>query len=227
MLVVISIATILAATLMPAYAQSRRTADRIRCANHLRQVGIALVGYLEQSNDRLPELTQINGPLPRYSEGMILTNESGSQVDGLGRLLRCAPLGGFLHDPRLLYCPCHRGEHEYERYEPQINRPWLDSELGTPAYGNYHYRGHLGSDDRPLRHRMDGNHLLVADGLRTRADFSHVRGTNRLWGDMHVDWRVDADGILLKSIPSGVSIGEQPMVYTNLWSAIASNGISH
>jgi hypothetical protein len=136
-------------------------------------------------------------------------------------------MGGFLHDPRLLYCPCHRGEHEYERYEPQINRPWLDPEYGTPAYGNYQYRGHLGADGKPVRRVMDGERLIAADGFRTRADFNHVRGTNRLWGDMHVDWRVDADGILFKTIPSGFSLTTSATVYSDLWTAIESNGISH
>jgi len=227
MLIVISIATIVAATLMPAYAQSRRAADRIRCANNIRQVGVGVFGYLEQNNDRLPELTPINDRnQPRYSEGMILTNAEGSQVDGLGRLLRCAPMGGFLHDPRLLYCPCHLGDHQYERYEPQINRPWLDSELGTPAYGNYHYRGHLDpATGNPMRRIMNPNHLLAADGLRTRSDFSHVRGTNRLWADGHVDWRVDSDGRLLKKIPIGVSIAEPVETFREIWKAVEGDGM--
>jgi prepilin-type N-terminal cleavage/methylation domain-containing protein len=227
MLVVISIATILAATLMPAYAQSRRAADRIRCANNIRQVGIAIVGYLEQSNDRLPELTTINSPTqPRYSEGMILTNADGSQVDGLGRLLRCAPMGGFLHDPRLLFCPCHMGDHQYERYEPQINRPWLDSELGTPAYGNYHYRGHIDPLTRlPLRRIMDSKLVLATDGLRTRSDFSHVRGTNRLFADGSVDWRVDSGGRLLKELPTGVAIVEPVDTFKLIWRTMDGDGM--
>ena len=227
MLIVISIATILAATLMPAYSQSRRAADRLRCANNIRQVGVGVLGYLEQNNDRLPELTAINDPTqPRYSEGMILTSLDGSQVDGLGRLLRCAPMGGFLSDPRLLYCPCHMGEHQYERYEPQINRAWIDSELGTPAYGNYHYRGHLDpATGKPSRRIMNSNQVLAADGLRTRADFSHVRGTNRLWADGHVDWRVDSDGRLFKKIPIGVSIAEPVETFREIWKAVEGDGM--
>jgi len=226
MLIVISIATIVAATLMPAYSQSRRAADRIRCANNIRQVGVAIIGYTEQNNDRLPELTPINGPTPRYSDGMILTSADGSQVDGLGRLLRCAPMGGFLHDPRLLYCPCHRGDHQYENYEAQINRPWLDSELGTPAFGNYHYRGHRDPETGKLIRRvMNARELLAADGMRTRADFNHIRGTNRLWADGHVDWRVDSSGMLLKQIPLGASIVEPVETYRQLWKSVESDGM--
>lgn len=225
-LIVISIVVLLTGLLMPSLARSREAADRLRCANNLRQVGGALVGFLGDNNDRLPLLLPATGPNPRYSEGMILTTDDGAEVDGLGRLLRCSPTGGYLPDARMLYCPCHRGQHPFERYAQQIGGYMLDSELGNPAYCNYQYRSPIdpASGDQ-IRNAMTSKKVLVADGLRTRADFNHIDGTNRLFGDGHVDWRADIDGRILKDLPSVTGLVDLPNKYKTIWSNIDGDGM--
>lgn len=220
-MVVIGIVVLLTALLMPSLSKARQAADRLRCANHLRQLGAAIVGFLDDNADRLPVLTAAQENPPRYSEGMALTRDGGADVDGLGRLLNCAPLGGYLPDAQLLYCPCHRGEHPYARYADQIGGMQLDTESGATAYSNYHYRSHRDPiTGLMLRDPMRSNLILVTDGMRTRADFNHITGTNRLFGDTHVDWRADVGREILDQIPLGVGFFESPNVYRDLWELV-------
>ncbi len=221
MLVVISIVALLTGLLMPSISRARQAADRLRCANHLRQVGAAIVGYLDDHAERLPALEAIETNNPRYSDGMILTSQTGEEVDGLGRLMNSAPLGGYLPDTELLYCPCHKGEHPHSRYASQIGGYMLDTEPGTPAFCNYHYRSPIDPiDGKRLRNPMRPDLVLATDGMRTRSDFNHITGTNRLFGDTHVDWRADVGRAILDNIPTGVGFYEPPLVYRTLWELI-------
>ena len=226
-LVVISIVALLTAILMPSLARTREAADRLRCASNMRQVGGAIVGFLDDHNDRLPALTSVMTATPRYSEGMALTNGEGSEIDGLGHLLPCAVNGGYLGDARLLYCPCHHGDHPYQRYASQIGGRMLDTEPGTAAYCNYQYRGPIDptSGDQ-LRGPLLANKVLVADGLRSRADFNHIHGSNRLFGDGHVDWRADNANEIYKGLPTAAGLVDAPNKYKLLWSLIDGDGMT-
>jgi len=54
LLVVIAIIGILAALLLPAFAQAKATAHRCGCVSNLKQIGIALQMYAEDAEDKLP-----------------------------------------------------------------------------------------------------------------------------------------------------------------------------
>ncbi len=67
---------------------------------------------------------------------------------------------------------------------------------------------------------MRSDLVLVIDGTRTRRDFNHVRGTNRLFGDGHVDWRADVGGKLLGRLPVGTEFAEPADLYKSIWKSI-------
>jgi prepilin-type N-terminal cleavage/methylation domain-containing protein/prepilin-type processing-associated H-X9-DG protein len=62
LLVVIAIIAILAALLLPVLSATKTKAIRTSCLNNLHQIGVALFVYTGESNDKLPQENDANGP---------------------------------------------------------------------------------------------------------------------------------------------------------------------
>ena len=221
LVVVIAVVAVLTSILMPALAKVREGGDRLQCASNLRQVGCAMIDYADDYRERLPHLalTAEVAFAPQFSEAMALTSANGREPDGLGRLLGGIG-GGYLSDPRVLYCPCHRGDHTFKRYEAQLSARRF-SGTGFRIFGNYHFRGNLDPVTQQLTLTARApDTVVVVDGLRTRRDFSHIRGTNRLKADCSVDWFADVSGSLYRSLPMEPSPVSDPALFSELWRLI-------
>jgi len=231
LLVVISIASILTAILMPTLARVREAAHRVQCASNLRQIGCALIDYSDDHRDRLPSLEAVQETAftasPRFAEGMALTEANGHGADGLGRLLLGPISGPYLGTPAVLYCPCHRGDHPFERYERALMKLG-PREPGSAIYCNYHYRGTFDPVTRKHMPRpVPPETVLVVDGLRTRSDFSHVDGTNRLKADCSVDWFADTANAIFRALPVAPPVDAPPDLFGELWRMIDKGGRPH
>ncbi len=221
LLVVISIVAILTAIFMPALARVREAGERIECASNMRQIACALIDYTDEHRDRLPALdyTSHQSLIPRFSEAMALSDDTGRKADGLGRLI-LGMNGGYLSDPRVLYCPCHRGEHPFSRYEEQLTAR-IPFGFGDTVFCNYHYRGNVDPVTlEPMPRSVRSDTVLLVDGLRTRADFSHVTGTNRLKADGSVDWHYDTLNRIYKALPTDIEGVTDPEVFSAVWQLI-------
>jgi prepilin-type processing-associated H-X9-DG protein/prepilin-type N-terminal cleavage/methylation domain-containing protein len=65
LLVVITIIAILAALLLPTLSQSKARAQKIQCANNVRQLGIALQAFV-QDNNTYPLFSKLSGDYPEH-----------------------------------------------------------------------------------------------------------------------------------------------------------------
>jgi len=207
LLVVLSIAALLMALLMPNFIRLREAARQAACASNLHQTGLAISLYVDEYGERLPSSVfsgreDGRGRRARPSE-MIFANLGASKKpgsmgwDGLGWLYGT----GLIKSPQVFYCPSHTGSHPFERYADG----WANA--GTQLVEiNYHYRRDI--DDEILSSKSVDFFMIrfseepiVTDGMRTKQDFNHVVGTNVLRIDSVVRWFDDKDGQIYADLP--------------------------
>jgi prepilin-type N-terminal cleavage/methylation domain-containing protein/prepilin-type processing-associated H-X9-DG protein len=112
LLVVIAIISILAAILFPVFAKAREKARQISCASNMRQIGVALMMYLEDSDEKYPQEhpsaadpARGNAPAGDY-DGKLETDDYGSPFEKImpyvskGNATNTASLG-----EKLFVCP--------------------------------------------------------------------------------------------------------------------------
>jgi len=133
LLVVIAVMSLLMAILSPALSEARHHARRAACASNLRQVGVAIHLYAQDSEDAIPF-----GPSGRPVTGSnfytvignvtsLLSLEDGAPV-GLGLLLR-----KYLYQqPTVLFCP---GADQPSEAKEQLARVGLGQ-----AQSDFYYR---------------------------------------------------------------------------------------
>ncbi len=209
LLVVLGVAWILISLLMPSFARIREAARRVACASNMHQIAIGLESYSHDNRNRMPNSFFAGDTYrdPKPQDMMILNRGVRWDTwDGIGRLFT----KNYINAAGTYYCPSHSGDHTIDRYEGS----WKKNSREL-IYGNYHYRGMLNLTsqkadpiDRYDRDQLRNEHpagvSLLADGLRTKSDFSHVRGCNLLEDDLSVTWFSDSAGRIYNILPETV-----------------------
>ncbi|MSR44886.1 MAG: type II secretion system protein [Phycisphaerales bacterium] len=225
LIVTITIAAILTGLLMPALRAVRASGNGIVCNSQLRQIGIASHVYGLFNNESLPATRFDDVDNNRPAELMAMTTgamaqpEQSWQWDGLGLLI--GDPGRYLDDPRVMYCPCHHGEHHFSVYAGQMTK-----DFATRIYSNYHY---IGDDDqttgkRRLLYEQTSETVLVVDGMRSDTDVNHVSGTNILRGDVSVRFWYDRSFALRNAFANcSTDSPPPPLTYQQLWALFAAD----
>jgi prepilin-type N-terminal cleavage/methylation domain-containing protein len=134
LLVVVAIVAILAALLLPALASAREKGRRTVCLSNLRQLGIAIQGYANENDGKMPygpKAPPFTNPGDFYpatgAPTSLLSLQDGAPV-GLGLLLK-----QYLSaQPKVLFCP---GSDQPIDADAEL------AKVGTyQAQGSYYYR---------------------------------------------------------------------------------------
>lgn len=83
LLVVIAIISILAGILFPVFAEAKNTAKRIACLSNMKQISIASMLYLEDSDDRWFPFATLN-PMPGFPDQQMWLGYDNNNAPNLG-----------------------------------------------------------------------------------------------------------------------------------------------
>jgi type II secretory pathway pseudopilin PulG len=204
-LVSIFVIAVLIGILIPSLGPVQETARRVVCQSNVRQIGLGVVMYADDSKGLLPPSvflqtpngrSQTDPPSPQNMLTLRLDrNDHGGGWDGIGWLYG----NDYLPAPRVFYCPSHRGENPYSRFAPT----WNDGE--TEIVSNYHFRGQgpmgdSGQTTRNLYQIDPAQSSLICDGMRVQSDVNHRVGLNFFRADLTVHWY--SDPLLATSLPA-------------------------
>jgi hypothetical protein len=231
-MVVISITVLLTAILFPGMAAARSSAMKLICSSHLHSLSTGLIMFSSDNNDRLPDsrMAEMSRPLDQMAVSIPDPDDPGSNrfvLDGLGHLVDVNNFGSYCDAAKCLFCPAHTNTHDFDRYEQSLNVTMSMIESANSdeqIWSNYQYVGQKprGEDYDGLLAKLKDEDVVVTDGFRTQADFNHVRGMNRLYGDGSIQWWQDVTEGFYEALPqTPIQTSEEQMLsFSQAWSFV-------
>lgn len=237
-LVSLVIIAILMGMLLPALSHASESARRVVCQSNVRQIGLAIVMYADDSRGHMPasvflpaNSAQRAGDRPQSMTTLLLPEPerlpNRSAWDGLGLLYERE----YLSAAKVFYCPSHTGDYPFAKFQTQWAKE--KSEVVSPEsfiVANYHYRGAgpsngvratPGASYQPLTsilYQIDpAQSSLVSDGMRNIRDYNHKVGVNFFRADLTVHWFADQAGQYRALLPVDEEDYESRLKVESAW----------
>jgi prepilin-type N-terminal cleavage/methylation domain-containing protein/prepilin-type processing-associated H-X9-DG protein len=172
LLVVIAIIAILAAILFPVFAKAREKAKQASCASNLRQIGLAVIMYVQDYDEIMPDNTW--------------QDSSGTWVQHLTAADRTYP---YIKNSQIFCCP---SRSEVGPCATQVGSPFPYVNRCSYGYNNWVVGGRRSSDIK-----APSNLFMVMDAQNwwndswsnaPRLCHRHNEGANFCFADGHVKW---------------------------------------
>jgi prepilin-type processing-associated H-X9-DG protein/prepilin-type N-terminal cleavage/methylation domain-containing protein len=221
LLVVIAVIAILIALLLPALRGVREQARQLSCASNLRQTGVLLMAYANQSNQYMPlAFTDYMNPAdPRTNWPKAL--EDLKVVQSSHNVASTPAMSKF----SMLYCPAYRVDVRRSYAMPRTKDDNSSRSIGGAVRGRwpgrpigswekYYVWTRLTEFVRPAQRialiESKDNDLAVGenwgDYVNTWDTARHRGGANYLFVDGHVEWRREFELLRPYQAPSSKGI---------------------